>query len=61
MIKGVAALGASLETIRGPDCDNRFRQFRVVKRKSRPKRYRSATSCDMPRTWLSTDKMDTGP
>lgn len=61
MIKGVAALGASLKNIRGPDCDKRFRQFRVVKRKSRPKGYRSVTSCDPPRTWLSTDEMDTGP
>lgn len=61
MIKGVAALGASLKTIRGPDCDNRLRQFKVVKRKSRPKRYRSKTSCDLPMTWLSSDEMDTGP
>lgn len=61
MIKGIAALGASLETIRGSDCSNRLRSFKVVKRKSRPKRRRSKTSCDPPKTWLSSDEMDTGP
>ena len=61
MIKGIAALGASLKTIRGSDCSNRLRNFRVVKRKSRPKRHRSKTSCDPPKTWLSSDEMDTGP
>ena len=61
MIKGIAALGASLKTIRGSDCSNRLRNFRVVKRKSRPKRRRSKTSCDPPKTWLSSDEMDTGP
>jgi hypothetical protein len=61
MIKGVAALGASLKNIRESNCGNRLRDFRVVKRKSTSKRSRSNTSCDEPRTWLSTDEMDTGP
>lgn len=61
MIKGVAALGASLKTIRVSDSGNLLREFKVVKRKSKSKRYRSKTSCDLPRTWLSSDEMDTGP
>lgn len=61
MIKGIAALGASLKTIRGSDCSNRLQSFRVAKRKSRPKRRRCKTSCDPPKTWLSSNEMDTGP
>jgi len=61
MIDGITALGHALETIRGPDPSNKLRSFRVVKHKSRPKRRRSRISCDPPKTWLSTDEMDTGP
>ena len=61
MIKGVAALGASLKIIWGSNRRNRLREFRVVKHKPRSKRHRSNTGCDLPRTWLSSDDMDTGP
>jgi hypothetical protein len=61
MIKGVAALGASLKTIRGSNCGEKFRGFRVAKCKSRSKQRRTKTSCDLPKTWLSSDEMDTGP
>jgi hypothetical protein len=61
MIRNIAALGASLKTIRGSNCSSGRRSFRVVKKKSRPKRYRSNTSRSLPRTWLSSDEMDTGP
>jgi hypothetical protein len=61
MIKGVAALGASLKTIRGSKCGERLRGLRVAKCKSRLKQRRTKTSCDLPKTWLSSDEMDTGP
>jgi len=61
MIDGITALGHALETIRGPDPSNKLRSFRVIKHKSRPKRRLSRISCDSPKTWLSTDEMDTGP
>jgi len=61
MIKGVAALGASLKVIRRKHCSKRLRGSRVAEHKSRAKRHRSSASCDSPRTWLSADEMDTGP
>jgi hypothetical protein len=57
MIKDIAALGATLRTIRGSNCSGGRRSFRVVKHKSRPKRHQSNTSRGLLRTWLSSDEM----